>query len=242
MLNVIIYPAIIRLVRAFPAGFNSRPNSFGVVSGFGDIDSDNLNASMRDGRIGHYWGRKWEASGRDSSQIQYENALVFVRPETISFERTAKQSPYKVCQNIEVGIASLPECEGCAHDRSDTEIEGDNAIVLNQITSELIALAPFNVDIPSTFGGIGESTYWLTPAEVAFLKENDVVFPTFKSCPATLVVTKTTNDFSSFDYGTSGMIITTAKVRVCWCSDVEVGYDFRINEFKSAAYTQCEAC
>ncbi len=242
MLNEILYPAIIRLIRAFPAGYKSRPGSFGAVQTFGDIDSDNLNASIRDGRIGHYWGRKWEASGKDSSQIQYENALIFIRKEAISFPDVGKVVGNKICQRLEIGIASLPECEGCAYARSDNEIEVDNALVLNGVVTELIGIAPYLVNIPENLGGIGESTYWITPSEKAWLITQSVVFPTFKNCDAYLSIKKTTDEFSSFTYGTAGMIITTGKIQLCWCDSSAVEYDFRLNSFKAAAFTQCESC
>lgn len=242
MLNEIILPAAIRIVRAFPPDFNSRPNSFGVVSSFGDIDSDNLNASMRDGRISRYWGRKWEASGKSSDQIQFENALVFIRTEAISFSKEAKQAGEKVCQRIEIGVASLPECEGCAHARADTEIEIDNAIVLNKIVSELTHIKPYNVTIPTNLGGVGESTYWIVASEKAWLETNGVVFPTFMSCPAYLSVKKVTDELASFTYGTAGMIITTTKLSVCWCDSTVVEYDYAVNDFKAAAFTSCETC
>lgn len=242
MLNEIVYPAIIRLVRAFPQGLNSRPNSFSVVNSFKDIDSDNLNATIRSARTGQYWGRKWEASGEDSSQIQYENALVFVRPETISFIKGANRMGNEVCQGIEVGIASLPECDTCPQSRSDTEIETDNATVLNKITTELLQITPYNVNVPTNLGGIGVSMYWLMPSEVAWLKVNGVVFPALGKCDAYLSIKKTTDDFSSFDYGTTGAIITTAKLRVCWCDTTAIEYDFAINSFKEAAFTGCSTC
>lgn len=242
MLNEIIYPAVVRLIRAFPPGFKSRPKSFGVVSTFGDIDSDNLNASMRDGRIGHYFGMKWEASGKDSSQIQFENALVFARKEGISFAEVNKKIGSKVCQSIEIGIGSLPECEGCASARSDNEIEVDNAIVLNAMLWEILRLEPFTVTIPESLGGVGLSTYWLMPSEITWLKTKGVIFPTFKNCTATLNITKTTPNFSSFTYGTAGMIITTARIQVCWCDSTQVGFNFALNDFKQAAYTGCETC
>jgi len=242
MLNEIIFPAAIRIVRAFPAGFNSRPNSFGVINTLGDIDSDSLNASMRDGRIGRYWGRKWEASGKDSSQIQFENSLVFIRTEAITFSKEAKHASEKICQRIEVAVASLPECEGCAFARSDSEIEIDNAIVLNKIVSELTQILPFVVTIPTNLGGIGASTYWIMPSEKAWLETNGVVFPVFKSCPAYLSVAKTSNEFQSFTYGTAGMIITTAKLQVCWCDSTDIDFDFRINSFNEAAFTGCATC
>jgi len=242
MLNEIIFPAAIRIVRAFPAGFNSRPNSFGVINTLGDIDSDSLNASMRDGRIGRYWGRKWEASGKDSSQIQFENSLVFIRTEAITFSKEAKHASEKICQRIEVAVASLPECEGCAFARSDSEIEIDNAIVLNKIVSELTQILPFVVTIPTNLGGIGASTYWIMPSEKAWLETNGVVFPVFKSCPDYLSVAKTSNEFQSFTYGTAGMIITTAKLQVCWCDSTNVDFNFALSSFNEAAYTGCETC
>jgi hypothetical protein len=242
MLDQIIFPAAIRIVRAFPAGFNSRPNSFGVINTLGDIDSDSLNQSMRDGRIGRYWGRKWEASGKDSGQIQFENSLVFIRTEGITFSKEAKHASEKVCQRIEIAVASLPECEGCTFTRSDSEIEIDNAVVLNKIVSELTRIAPFVVTIPTNLGGIGASTYWIMPSEKAWLETNGVIFPTFKSCPAYLSVTKTSNEFASFTYGTAGMIITTAKLQVCFCDSADIDFDFRINDFKAAAYVGCETC
>lgn len=242
MLDQIIFPAAIRIVRAFPAGFNSRPNSFGVINTLGDIDSDSLNQSMRDGRIGRYWGRKWEASGKDSGQIQFENSLVFIRTEGITFSKEAKHASEKVCQRIEIAVASLPECEGCTFARSDSEIEIDNAVVLNKIVSELTHIAPFVVTIPTNLGGIGASTYWIMPSEKAWLETNGVIFPTFKSCPAYLSVTKTSNEFASFTYGTAGMIITTAKLQVCFCDSTDIDFDFRINDFKAAAYVGCETC
>lgn len=242
MLNEIIFPAAIRLLRAFPPVFNSRPNSFGVINTLGDIDSDSLNASMRDGRIGTYWGRKWEASGKDSGQIKFENSLIFIRTETISFSKEAKHAGEKVCQRIEVAVASLPECEGCAMARSDSEIEIDNAIVLNKFVSELTHIAPYVVTIPTNLGGIGASTYWIMPSEKAWLEDNGVIFPVFKSCPAYLSVSKTSNDFASFTYGTAGMIITAAKLQVCWCDSTAVAFDYKINSFNQAAYTGCETC
>jgi hypothetical protein len=242
MLNEIIFPAAIRLARAFPAGFNSRPNSFGVINTLGDIDSDSLNASMRDGRIGRYWGRKWEASGKDSSQIQFENSLVFIRTEAITFSKEAKHASEKVCQRIEVAVASFPECEGCAYARSDSEIEIDNAVVLNKIVSELTHIAPFVVTIPTNLGGIGASTYWIMPSEKDWLETNGVIFPVFKSCPAYLSVSKTSNEFQSFTYGTAGMIITTAKLQVCWCDSTDIDFDFNINSFNEAAFSGCATC
>lgn len=242
MLNEIISPAIIRLVRAFPANFNSRPNSFGIINTLGDIDSSNLNASMRDGRIGNYWGRRWESGGKSSENIAYENGLVFIRTEAITFSKEAKHAAEKVCQRIEIAVASLPECEGCTFARSDSEIEVDNAIVLNKIVSELTHIAPYVVTIPTNLGGIGASTYWIMPSEKAWLESNGVIFPVFKSCPAYLSVSKTSNDFASFTYGTAGMIITTAKLQVCFCDSTEVVYDFRINSFNEAAFTGCSTC
>lgn len=242
MLSEILYPAIIRLIRAFPPGYASRPNSFGAVYTFKDIDSDNLNASMKDGRIGHYWGRKWEASGKDSSQIQYENALIFIRKESVTFSEVTKRLGTKICQGLEIGIASLPECEGCQTARSDNQIEIDNAVVLNEIVWELTRIEPFLLDIPTNLGGVGVSTYWLTPSEVAYLKTQGVIFPTFKNCTAFLSVKKTTDAFTSFEYGTAGMIITTTKLQVCWCESTNVAYNFAVNEFNQAAFTQCETC
>jgi len=242
MLTTIIYPAFIRLVRAFPHGHKSRPNSFGAVSSFKDVDSDNLNASMRDGRIGHYWGRKWEASGKDSSQIQYENALVFVRTEGITFSKEAKQAGEKVCQTVEIGIGSLPECEGCNGKRTDTEIEIDNAVTLNKIVSEITQIKPYLLNIPENIGGVGVSTYWITPAEKAWLITQSVIFPTFNNCNAFLSVKKVNDEFRSFDYGTAGMIITTTRLQICWCEATEVEYNFDLNDFKQAAYTDCQTC
>lgn len=242
MLTEIIYPAIIRLIRAFPTGYPSRPNSFGAVSTFKDIDSDNLNASMKDGRIGHYWGRKWEASGKDSSQIKFENALIFIRKEAITFSERSKKTGTKVCQSLEIGIGSLPECEGCVTARGDNQIEVDNALVLNEIVLQLSRIEPFVLDIPENLGGVGVSTYWLVPAEVEWLKLQGVIFPTFKNCTATLTVKKTTDQFTSFTYGTAGMIITTSKIQVCWCDSTEVQYNFGLNEFNQAAFTACETC
>ena len=242
MLDQIIFPAAIRIIRAFPSVFNSRPNSFGVINTLGDIDSDSLNASMRDGHIGRYWGRKWEASGKDSGQIQFENSLLFIRTEAITFSREAKHAAEKVCQRIEIAVASLPECEGCTFARSDSEIEVDNAIVLNKIVSELTHIAPYVVTIPVELGGIGASTYWIMPSEKVWLEANGVIFPVFKSCPAYLSVSKTSDEFRSFTYGTAGMIITNAKLQVCFCDSTAVVYDFRINDFKAAAYVGCETC
>lgn len=242
MLDQIILPATIRIIRAFPATFNSRPNSFGVINTLGDIDSESLNQSMRDGRIGRYWGRKWEASGKDSSQIQFENSLVFIRTEAITFSKEAKHAAEKVCQRIEIAVASLPECDGCTLARSDSEIEVDNAIVLNKIVSELTHIAPYVVTIPTNLGGIGASTYWIMPSEKTWLEANGVIFPVFKSCPAYLSVSKTSNDFASFTYGTAGMVITTAKLQICFCDSTEVVYDFRINSFNEAAFTGCSTC
>ena len=53
---------------------------------------------------------------------------------------------------------------------------------------------------------------------------------------------KVTDEFSSFTYGTAGMIIATAKLTVCWCDSTVVEYDFRSNNFNQAAYTGCETC
>lgn len=242
MLNEIVYPALIRLARAFPPGLNSRPNSFSVVNSLKDVASYNLNATIRSARTGQYWGRRWELSGEDSSQIQYENSLVFVRPETISFTKGANRLGNEACKNIEVGIASIPECDTCPQSRTDTEIELDNALVLNKITSELLMIAPYNVNIQPNLGGIGLSTYWLLPSEVSWLKVNGVVFPSLGKCDAYLSIKKTTDNFSSFDYGTDGTIITTAKLGVCWCDTTAIGYDFSVNEFKQAAYVGCTTC
>lgn len=242
MLNEIIYPALIRLVRAFPPGTKGRPNSFGVLASFKDIDSENLNASMRDGRIGRYWGRSWESGGKSSDMIKYENALVFVRPEAISFSREVKNANEKVCQRLEIGIASLPECENCAYARSDSEIEIDNSFVLNKILSEIILIAPYLVSIPENLNGNGLDTYWLVPSEVDWLIGKGVVFAQFKTNSAYLSVKKTTDEFSSFDYGSSGMLVTTGKIQVCWCDSTEFEFDYTVNNFKQAAYTGCETC
>ena len=242
MLNEIIFPALIRLVRAFPPGLNSRPNSFRVLSSYKDFDSANLNATAVDGREGRYWGRRWEAGGKSSENIQYENSLIFMRPETIALSKVARRAGEKVCRRFEIGIASLPECEGCAHARSDTEIETDNVIVLNEVVSEITQIKPFNVTIPVNLGGIGASTYWITPGEKAWLITNGVAFPTFNSCPAYLSVRKTTDDFTTEYYGTAGMLITTTKVVICWCEATVVAFNFGLNSFKQAAYTGCEAC
>lgn len=237
MLNEILYPALIRLTRAFPHGHRSRPNSFGVVTSFKDIDSDNLNLTVKSGVNGSYWGRRWEASGEDRANIGFENALLFIRPETIDFPDRKE-----MCQNLEIGIASLPECEGCQAARTDTEIEIDNAISLRAVVSEIIEIRPYRVNIPTSLGGVGLSTYWLTPSEVEWLKVKEVSFPNLRKCDEYLSVKQTVSTYQSFDYGTAGMIVTTTKLRVCWCSDAEVGYNFATTAFKQAAYTGCETC
>lgn len=233
----ILYPALIRIARAFPHGQRSRPNSFGVVTSFKDIDSDNLNLTVKAGISGSYWGRRWEASGEDRANIGFENSLLFVRSESIDFP-----GKKEICQNIEIGISSLPECEGCQNERTDTEIEIDNAITLRSVVSEIIEIKPYRVNIPTNLGGVGLSTYWLVPSEVAYLKANSVTFPNLLKCDDYLSIKQVNDTYQSFDYGTSGMIITVAKFRVCWCNESEVDFNFALNTFKQAAYTGCATC
>lgn len=237
MLEQVIYPALLRLTRAFPLTTAGRLNSFGVVTSFKDIDADNLNATMQDGRIGYYWGRAWEASGERGRMIMFENALLFVRPETVSLPNTKE-----VCQIIEIGVASLPECEGCPGKRNDIQVEAGNAVMIQKILKEITEIAPYAVTIPTGIGGIGAATYWLTPGEVAWMKANAVVFPNLKKCDSYLSVKLDTENLASFDYGTSGMIITTSKVKVCWCEDETPVFNFTRTSFKEAAYAGCATC
>ena len=237
MLEQIIYPALLRLTRAFPLTAAGRLNSFGVVASFKDVDADNLNASMQDGRIGHYWGRAWEASGKQGNMVMFENALLFVRPEAFSLPDLRE-----VCQVIEIGIASLPECEGCPGKRNDIQVETGNANILQKILKEITEIQPYLVTIPAGIGGVGLATYWLTPGEVAWMKTNAVVFPNLRKCDSYISVKINAETLASFPYGTSGMIVTTAKLKVCWCETETPVFDFRRTDFNQAAYSGCSTC
>lgn len=237
MLAEIIYPALVRLARAFPSGFGSRPNSFAAIYSFGEIAIDNLAQTQREGGIGQYWGRRWEASGKDPSLIQYENSLLFLRKESIEFPLKSK-----VCHRVEIGIASLPDCEGCANSRSDIEIEIDNAKVLEAVVRQVSEIKPYNVNVPPNLGGVGLSTYWLMPAEVSWLKSNSVNFPNLGRCDAYLSVSRDGSELRSFNYGKDGMIVTAAKLEVCWCDSTVPEFSFAQTEFSQAAFTGCESC
>lgn len=233
---------IISTVRSLAAGMmprRGRINSFAVIDAYRDIDSDSLNAAIREADNGWYWGRAWQAGGKNPEDICVEWALLFI--QLIDSALTGNDMN-RLCHRIRIGIASPRECDGCGY-RNDTQVELDNSAMLMSIVREMTNTFLYKaINIPTSIGGIGISNYWLTPSMALYYAGLGVTFPKFSSCVKAPVRKAGSLQFKSSMYGTKAIIVTTTEIEVCDCDMQETTYDYSITEYGTAGRVACETC
>lgn len=233
-----IEQALIRLSRAMLPTDRARINTFAVIDNRSDLTPDNLNATVRDGRIAHFWGRRWEASGKDPASIQVDYSLLFLR------HLDSEVSGSSICTNVEIGLVSLPECEGCATSRNETEIAKDNVRVLSNIVSELNGYKCFNMYLGSQYGGNGQGIYCFTPSEIEHLKEEGVTFPNLKNgtCNGEYVNAQSGYTIRTQRFGSANALISFTNFTRCDCESA-LQLDFSQNkEYLQYGETKCSTC